>query len=155
MVITSSMTNYKTRPMSVRTKNWVTRRSRKYLSTTAWWVSESCGFSQSERSFHLAYWSTPHRAWLHTTQIGFPWCYGFVVGWIPSHLLSKCECGKTFSVEHVLSCSKSGFPTLRHNEIQGITASLLTEVCSKVCVELSDQLNSSSANSHEGARLDV
>ena len=78
-------------------------------------------------------------------------------GWIPSHLPSKCECGKTFSVEHALSCSKSGFPTLWHNEIWDITASLLTEVCSEVCVEsdlqpvTSDQLNDASANSQEGA----
>ena len=82
-------------------------------------------------------------------------------GWIPSHLPFKCECGKTFSVEHELSCSKGGFPTLRHNEIQDITASLLTEVCSKVYVEpdlqpvTSDQLKGVSANSQEGARLDV
>ena len=82
-------------------------------------------------------------------------------GWIPSHLLSKCECGKTFSVEHALSCSKGDFPTLKHNEIRDITASLLTEVCSEVCVEpnlqpvTSDQLNGAPANSQEGARLDV
>ena len=82
-------------------------------------------------------------------------------GWIPSHLPSKCECGKTFSIRHALSCSKGGFPTLRHNEIWDITASLLTEVCSEVCVEpdlqpvTSDQVNDVSANSQKGAKLDV
>ena len=82
-------------------------------------------------------------------------------GWTPSHLPSKCECGKSFNVEHALSCAKGGFPSLRHNEIRDITASLLTEVCSEVCVEpelqpvTSDQLNGASANSQDGARLDV
>ena len=82
-------------------------------------------------------------------------------GWTPSRMPSKCECGNTFNVEHALSCAKGGFPSLRHNEIRDITASLLTEVCSEVCVEpdlqpvTSDQLNGASANSQDGARLDV
>ena len=41
----------------------------------------------------------------------------------------------SFSVEHVLSCPKGGVPTLRHNDIRDLTASLLTEVCSQVIVE--------------------
>ena len=82
-------------------------------------------------------------------------------GWTPSRLPSKCECGNRFNVEHALSCAKGGFPSLRHNEIQDITDSLLTEVCSEVCVEpdlqpvTPDQLNGASANSQDGARLDV
>ena len=82
-------------------------------------------------------------------------------GWTPSRMPSKCECGNTFNVEHALSCAKGGFPSLRHNEVRDITASLLTEVCSEVCVEpdlqpvTSDQLNGASANSQDGARLDV
>ena len=82
-------------------------------------------------------------------------------GWTPSRLPSECECGNTFNVEHALSCAKGGFPSLRHNEIRDITASLLTEVCSQVCVEpdlqpvTSDQLNGASANSQDSARLDV
>ena len=82
-------------------------------------------------------------------------------GWTPSRMPSKCECGNTFNVEHALSCAKGGFPSLRHNEVRDITASLLTEVCSEVCVEpdlqpvTSDQLNGASANRQDGARLDV
>ena len=66
-----------------------------------------------------------------------------------------------FNVEYALSCPKGGFPTIRHNEIRDITASLLTEVCTEVCVEpelqpaTPDQLNGASANSRDGARLDV
>ena len=82
-------------------------------------------------------------------------------GWTPFHLPSKCECGNSFNVEHALSCRKGGFPSLRHNEIRDITASLLTEVCSEVCTEpdlqpvTPDQLDGASANSQDGARLDV
>ena len=39
------------------------------------------------------------------------------------------------TVEHAFSCSCRGFPTLRHNDIRDITASMLTEVCHNVCVE--------------------
>ncbi len=81
-------------------------------------------------------------------------------GWTPARLPSKCDCGKNFNLEHALSCAKGGFPTLRHNEIRDTTASLLTEVCSEVCVEpnlqpvSADQLNGASANSQEGALQD-
>ena len=52
-------------------------------------------------------------------------------------------------------------PSLRHNEIRDLTATLLTEVCSDVCVEptlqtTSDEvLSRNSANSTDGARLDI
>ena len=50
---------------------------------------------------------------------------------VPSH----CACGKTFSVEHCLSCLTGGFPAVRHNEVRDITAEMLTEVCSNVEVK--------------------
>jgi len=84
-----------------------------------------------------------------------------VDGWTPSRLPSKCECGNSFNVGHALSCGKGGFPSLSYNESQGITASLLTDVGSEVCVEpelepvTANQLNGASANSQDGARLDV
>ena len=52
-------------------------------------------------------------------------------------------------------------PSLRHNEIRDLTATLLTEVYSDVCVEptlqtTSDEvLSRNSANSTDGARLDI
>jgi len=46
-----------------------------------------------------------------------------------------CACGSSFSVEHVLSCPKGGLPSLHHNEISDLTATLFTEVCHQVCVE--------------------
>ena len=55
-------------------------------------------------------------------------------GWALSRTPSSCECGASFTVEHVLSCPRGGFPSIRHNEIRDITANLLTEVCRDVQV---------------------
>ena len=80
-------------------------------------------------------------------------------GWLPSNAPVECaRCGKSFSVEHALSCVKGGFPSLRHNE--DITASLISEICSSVCTEptlnpVSGQNLPSSTICSEGARLDV
>ena len=82
-------------------------------------------------------------------------------GWTPRRLSSNCACGSTQSVEHALSCPKGGFPSIRHNEIRDLTANLLTEVCSDVCIEpelqpLSGEvLSGRTANREDGARLDI
>ena len=84
-------------------------------------------------------------------------------GWQPSRMPSHCVCGVDFSVEHALSCSCGGLPSIRHNDIRDLTANLLTEVCSNVSIEPSLQpltgeiLNHRSSNiyTEEGARLDV
>ena len=82
-------------------------------------------------------------------------------GWQPSRCPSSCACGANFSVEHALSCPKGGFPIVRHNEIRDLTANLLTEVCHDVCVEptlqpiTGETFSNATANSDEGARLDV
>ena len=66
-----------------------------------------------------------------------------------------------FSVEHALSCAKGGFPTIRHNEIRNLTATLLTEVCHDVCIEprlqpmSNETLAGSSPNRQDGARPDI
>ena len=82
-------------------------------------------------------------------------------GWRPSHLPSHCICGEQFTVEHALSCSRGGYPSIRHNEIRDITADLLSEVCHNVgkepCLQTmtGEQLRHRSANREDGARLDV
>ena len=82
-------------------------------------------------------------------------------GWTPDRLPSKCACGASFSVEHALSCAKGGFPSIRHNKIRDLTATLLTEVCNDVCIEpelqpvTDEELTGSTANSQAGARLDI
>ncbi len=49
--------------------------------------------------------------------------------WPIQNKLSFCSCGHTFSIDHALSCSTGGFPSIRHNEVRDITASLLSEAC--------------------------
>ena len=81
--------------------------------------------------------------------------------WQPLHTPSTCGCGAKFSVEHALSCPKGGFPSIRHNEIRDLTANLLTEVCSDVCIEpdlqpiTGEVLIGATSNAQDGARLDI
>ena len=65
------------------------------------------------------------------------------------------------TIEHALSCFKGGFPSLRQNKIQDITASLLSEVCSNVEVEphlqplTGEHFTLQSANIDSNAHLDL
>lgn len=59
-----------------------------------------------------------------------------------------CACTSLFSVEHALSCPKGGFPTIRHNKIREMTASLLSEVVMKLA--LSQTCNLSQEKSSTG-----
>ena len=74
---------------------------------------------------------------------------------------TRCECGKPFSVDHSLNCLKEGFPTLRHNEVQDATESLLSEVCRDVRVEphiqplTGETMRHRTANTDEEARSDI
>ena len=98
---------------------------------------------------------TLHKAAFHDTitlRYGWPLCL------TPSH----CACGTTFSVDHALSCPKGGFLLLCHNKITDLTARLLTEVCHQLRVEPElqvvsdpDSFSLSTANTQEGARLDI
>ena len=80
--------------------------------------------------------------------------------WALSRLSSVCECGMKFDLTHALSYKKGGFVSLRHNHIRNITASLLTEVCKDVRVELlMQQLTGESLQNHTArgneVRLDI
>ena len=84
-----------------------------------------------------------------------------MTGILPGHAPSHCVCGANFSIEHALSCPKGGFPTIRHNEIRDLTASLMTEVCNDVQLEpdlqplTGEQLTYTTANVEDSARLDI
>ena len=60
-----------------------------------------------------------------------------------------------------MTCHMGGIPTIRHNEIRDLTASLVTEVCHNVSIEpllqpLSGELLSHrSANTQPNARQDI
>ena len=87
-------------------------------------------------------------------------------GWRPPLLPSHCVCGQRLTVEHALSCSRGGFPSIRHNEIRDfirnqLTAELMSEVCYGVGIEpglqpiTEEHLSLKSANKEDGARLDI
>ena len=82
-------------------------------------------------------------------------------GWHPEQLPSRCVCDQRFTIEHALSCSRGGFPSIRHNEIRDITAEFLTEICHGVGTEpclqpvTGERLAQRSANREDGARLDI
>ena len=81
--------------------------------------------------------------------------------WPLKFISSTCICGQQQSLEHALSCSRGGFPTLRHNEIRDITASYLSEIHSNVTVEphlqplTGESLCLSTSNQDDAARVDI
>ena len=82
-------------------------------------------------------------------------------GWELTGLPTSCVCGKSFTVDHCLSCPHGGYTITRHNELRNITANLLQKVCPDVQVEptlqplSSEHLLLRSSNRDDGARLDV
>ena len=76
---------------------------------------------------------TSHGFALHKGDSRDAFCLRF--SWQPSSLPLVCICGKPFAVEHALSCSCGGYPSIRHNELRDITATLLTEVSNNVGIE--------------------
>ena len=82
-------------------------------------------------------------------------------GWTPSRLPQSCVCGKDFSVAHALSCPTGGYPSLRHNELRDVTASMLSGVATDVAIEphlqpLNGEIfRNRSAITEDGARLDI
>ena len=76
-------------------------------------------------------------------------------------LVSHCKCGQLFNVDHALSCPTGGYPSIRHNEVRDITASLLQQVCHDVTVEpqlqplTGEAMALRSANREDAARLDI
>ena len=88
-------------------------------------------------------------------------CQLAALRWQPSRIPTNCECGTPFSVEHMHSCPKGGYPSIRHNEIQDLSANLMSEVCNNVSIEphmqpvTGEHLSGASANTQDGARLDI
>ena len=79
----------------------------------------------------------------------------------PPHLPIESVCGSPFNVDHAMNCKWGGLLFIRHNELQDITAELLTEVCSDVIIEpplqsLSGEcFNYCSANINNNAHTDI
>ena len=66
-----------------------------------------------------------------------------------------------FTVDHAMICHMGDFPTICHNVICYITASLLTEVCNNVATKpplqplSGESMTARSANTDDGARVDI
>ena len=80
--------------------------------------------------------------------------YGWQIPNTPVH----CGCGSDNSLDHILTCKKGGYVTLRHNVLRNTEARLLERVCHDVRVEpglipTAEELVAGTAA--DGARLDV
>ena len=82
-------------------------------------------------------------------------------GWESSKLPTTCPCGSKFDIQHIMSCKKRGYVTLRHNNFRDLTAKILSEVCcdtenEPTLVPLSgEDLSNRTANRSNKARLDL
>ena len=100
-----------------------------------------------------------HGFYLHKGEFRDAICLRY--GWRPGSTPQTCNCGAKFSVDDAMICHMGGFPTIHHNEIRDINASLLTEVCHNVTTEPplqplnGETLAARSANTDDGARLDI
>ena len=100
-----------------------------------------------------------HRFALHKTDLTDALCLHY--GWSLSHLPSHCVCGKAFSVSHAFSCLHGAFPILRHNDVQDLTAKLMSEVCHDIQAEphlqlfSGESLHYKSAVHKDDSRVDI
>ena len=82
-------------------------------------------------------------------------------GWSLTNTPLSCNCGTSFSVDHAMICHMGGIPTIRHNEIRDMTATMLTEICHNVATEpplqplTGESFSHRSANTEPNARLDI
>ena len=74
---------------------------------------------------------------------------------------TTCACGQRFSLEHALTCRRSGYIAMRHDEVRDLFTALLMETCHNVASEPELQplngvpLHTRGANHADGARLDI
>ena len=74
---------------------------------------------------------------------------------------ANCGCGKSFSMDHALSCMKGGYISMRHDNVRDLTANLLKEVAYDVrteprLIELTGETFAhKTANTEDEARLDI
>ena len=79
-------------------------------------------------------------------------------GWEIPDMPKFCACGTRNSIDHVLTCKKGGYVSMRHNALRNTEGKLMEEVCKDVSIEpgllptVRERVN---ANADNGARLDV
>ena len=68
-------------------------------------------------------------------------------------------CGASLTVKHIFSCLSQGYPSINHNEIRDLTATLLTKVRNDVHIEPNQEkiteevMTRETAITTEGARF--
>ena len=80
--------------------------------------------------------------------------------WQPKFLPSVCSCGKSFDVDHGMSCSKGGYIHQRPDEMRDTIAQFLNQTCHDVQTEphlepVTGEHLPTNANNREDARLDI
>uniref|UniRef100_A0A1X7TL85 Uncharacterized protein n=1 Tax=Amphimedon queenslandica TaxID=400682 RepID=A0A1X7TL85_AMPQE len=58
-----------------------------------------------------------------------PFIYLSQYGWNIPDAPTNCTCGQRFALDHALSFPACGFPSIHHNEVCDINATLLYDVC--------------------------
>ena len=80
-------------------------------------------------------------------------------GWPIKNIPKFCASGVENDIDHILSCKKGGYVSLRHNSLRDATANILRTICKDVQVEptLSPTTQElvRGTTSDDGARLDV
>ena len=72
----------------------------------------------------------------------------------------KCVCGKSYSINHCLTCATGGFVHMRHNKVRDTLAEIIEEICKDVTTEpplipLTGETLNAGANTTDNARSDV
>ena len=78
-------------------------------------------------------------------------------GWKPNNMPQMCNCSAKFTVDHAMISR----PTIHHNEIRDITATLPMEVCSNVSTEPTlqplsgERMSNLTSKTGDGARVHI
>ena len=109
----------------------------------------------------MAYCPPTGGTWIHFAQIHFLRRLGPEVQLDSiKHSISLCMWSTLLSTACSL-LSRGGFPSIRHNDLRDLTASLLKETCHGVATEpslqpiTSETFNAATVNTQDGARLDI
>ena len=79
-------------------------------------------------------------------------------GWPIQDMPNYCACGLKNDMDHILTCKKGGYVSMRHNAIRDTEAKIMKEVCSDIKIEpnmLPVGMDKIIGNNADNARLDI
>ena len=78
-------------------------------------------------------------------------------GWQIPDTPVLCGCGSDNTIDHILTCKRGGYVSMRHNALRDIEGELLRNICKDVKIEpqLIPNQNENAGSNAEGARLDI